>query len=243
MHAATMERVCCRSSSYSASNACLFSLSLLQVWAFGTVLWELMTWSPPFDGLNPYQASVQRQPVPDTPGRHAHACACGSSMCHSVPLRQHREHSHMRAKHLSAPMQRIPLQIINTVQAAARGSVLAVPSPDQLPAGPLGQYSEYVALMEVCSIWCLLGFPAQTAGSCFGWNAGLGALAAAPTRSARCSLEAQRCWCHAMPLYYCCHAAPPWMPCHAAGLLGARSSKAPHLRGGCEPAEGHAGQR
>ena len=40
-------------------------------------------------------------------------------------------------------------QIINTVQAMARGSGLAVPPPDQLPAGPLGQYSEYIALMEV----------------------------------------------------------------------------------------------
>ena len=64
------------------------------VWAFGTVLWEFLTWQPPFEGINPYQ-------------------------------------------------------IINTVQAAARGSGLAVPPPDQLPAGPLGQYGEYVSLMEV----------------------------------------------------------------------------------------------
>ena len=40
-------------------------------------------------------------------------------------------------------------QIINTVQAAERGSGLAVPPQDQLPAGPLGQYTDYVALMEV----------------------------------------------------------------------------------------------
>jgi hypothetical protein len=59
------------------------------------VLWELMTWAPPFDGLNPYQ-------------------------------------------------------IINTVQATSQGSGLVVPPPDQLPAGPLAQYSEYVALMADC---------------------------------------------------------------------------------------------
>ena len=65
------------------------------MWAFGTVLWELMTWRAPFEGANPYQ-------------------------------------------------------IINIVQAAPRGSGLEVPGPEQLPAGPLGEYGPYVELVEAC---------------------------------------------------------------------------------------------
>jgi serine/threonine protein kinase len=34
------------------------------VWAFGTVLWELMTWRAPFEGMNPYQVRPRRPPTP-----------------------------------------------------------------------------------------------------------------------------------------------------------------------------------
>jgi hypothetical protein len=33
-------------------------LLLADVWAFGTVMWELMTWQTPFEGVNPYQVSL-----------------------------------------------------------------------------------------------------------------------------------------------------------------------------------------
>ena len=36
------------------------------------------------------------------------------------------------------------------MQAVQSGSGLHVPGPDQLPAGPMGQYDEYVALMQAC---------------------------------------------------------------------------------------------
>lgn len=41
-------------------------------------------------------------------------------------------------------------QIIHAVQGAPSGSGLPVPPPWRLPAGTLGQYTAYVALMEAC---------------------------------------------------------------------------------------------
>ena len=52
------------------------------VWAFGTVLWELMTWAPPFDGLNPYQVlallgcAAMRRCGRASAGRREAACGC-----------------------------------------------------------------------------------------------------------------------------------------------------------------------
>lgn len=67
------------------------------VYAFGTLMWELLTWELPFANMNPYQ-------------------------------------------------------IINLVQSSGPPG-LVVPSPDQLHAGPLAEYDDYVALMREC--WVL----------------------------------------------------------------------------------------
>ncbi|KAK2077818.1 hypothetical protein QBZ16_004666 [Prototheca wickerhamii] len=67
------------------------------VYAFGTLMWELLTWELPFANMNPYQ-------------------------------------------------------IINLVHSAGPPG-LTVPAPDQLAAGPLADYDEYVALMRAC--WAL----------------------------------------------------------------------------------------
>lgn len=56
-------------------------------------------------------------------------------------------------------------QIINAVQAAERGSGLEVPPPDQLPAGPLGQYGQYVALMEVRGGCCWMNCNTYSSGT------------------------------------------------------------------------------
>lgn len=66
------------------------------VWAFGTVLWEMCTWRLPFEDLNTFQ-------------------------------------------------------IIAKVQSQG-GAGLKVPSVDQLAAGPLGCYPQYVELMQACWI-------------------------------------------------------------------------------------------
>lgn len=95
---------------------------------------------------------MPRQQMHGTPGRQAHTCVCGSSTCAvaSAPGADDGP--------LTTPgrLQNLLLQIINTVQSSARGSGLAVPPPDQLPAGPLGQYNEYVALMEVRAVLWLV---------------------------------------------------------------------------------------
>jgi len=44
----------------------------------------------------------------------------------------------------------LPQVAADSVQAAPSGSGLAVPTPDQLPAGPLAQYPAYRQLMEDC---------------------------------------------------------------------------------------------
>lgn len=35
------------------------------VWSFGTILWELMTWENPFGNINPYQASASSRQAGD----------------------------------------------------------------------------------------------------------------------------------------------------------------------------------
>lgn len=117
------------------------------VYAFGTVLWELASWQAPFDGVNPYTV---RAPAPPWPG--AAAYIGGSADRASSGLTVHRPPCHLPPAPRSPPPQ-----IINTVQGAARGSGLDPPPAAQLPAGPLASYDAYRALMEVRLLWTVRG--------------------------------------------------------------------------------------
>lgn len=135
-------------------------------WAFGTVLWELMTWAPPFDGLNPYQVRHHMlwcDAMQTTTQTTTHTWPCGC-MC-TGPLAGA---SSVAAVAMKRHMPGFYPQIINTVQAAERGSGLAVPPQDQLPAGPLGQYADYVALMEVRACLLLMVLAGPLAGPLVG---------------------------------------------------------------------------
>lgn len=94
----------------------------------------------------PAGTSLERcsPPVPSNPASLVHPHATAATLS---------PHWSCLAPSLNQTLSKLfstPLQIINTVQAAERGSGLVVPRPDALPAGPLDQYPAYVALMEAC---------------------------------------------------------------------------------------------
>ena len=97
--------------------------------AFGTVLWELMTWC----GAGSWPISC------------AHCLWCHRQLA-LPPL----TFAALLPRCRHVPFENLnPFQIINLVQRSG-ASCLEVPPPNTLPAGQLGGYSSYVALMQQC---------------------------------------------------------------------------------------------
>lgn len=123
-----------------------------QVWAFGTVLWELCTWRLPFEDLNTFQVGIGfGWALAANPCR---SCDCWAGWCLQVLCRA----APATAAHdppTQPPAQPHPRPTLSSMQIIAKvqsqGSAgLHIPLPEELPAGPLSCYPQYVELMKSC---------------------------------------------------------------------------------------------
>lgn len=104
------------------------------VYAFGAVLWELLTWELPFRDMNMFQAGAAA-----ARGREGREARCPPL----VPRPS------CRPAHMLASPPPLPLQIITLMQATD-ADLLEVPPPDCLAAGPFRGYERYVDLLQAC---------------------------------------------------------------------------------------------
>ena len=120
----------------------------------GVVLWELLTWELPFGSaeLNPFQVRCAalrsaRLQVLQVLWKWLGRSLAGSCSCIQYPRNAGPTGGR---KQSSPPLSCASRALPQIANAVAGGKRLPIPPPDNLRAGPLQVYDQYVALIESC---------------------------------------------------------------------------------------------